>query len=81
MDEVLEAIADHEAWMVARGELEARRMRRAGREIEAIALQALRSRLGVSSGGEALDRLAKQVVAGQLDPYAAADALIATIGP
>jgi LAO/AO transport system kinase len=81
MDEVLEAIAAHESWMVAHGALEARRMRRAGGEIEAIALQALRSRLGVSSGGEALARLAKQVVAGQLDPYAAADALIATIGP
>lgn len=79
--EVLEAIETHHDWMVAHGELEARRMRRAGGEIEAIAVQALRSRLGATHGGEALDRLAKQVVAGELDPYAAADALIATIGP
>jgi LAO/AO transport system kinase len=81
VDEVLAAIDAHESWMVSHGELEARRMRRAGAEIEAIALQALRSRLGITAGAEALDRLAKQVVAGQLDPYAAADALIATIGP
>jgi LAO/AO transport system kinase len=81
VDEVLAAIDAHESWMVSHGELEARRMRRAGAEIEAIALQALRSRLGITAGAEAHDRLAKQVVAGQLDPYAAADALIATIGP
>jgi LAO/AO transport system kinase len=76
IDEVLEAIEAHHDWMVAHGELEARRMRRASREIEAISLQALRSRLGVTHGGDILDRLAKQVVAGELDPYSAADALM-----
>jgi LAO/AO transport system kinase len=81
LDEVLAAIETHHDWMVAHGELEARRTRRAAREIEAIALQALRSRLGAAPEGDTVDRLAKQVIAGQLDPYSAADALIATIAP
>jgi GTPase len=79
IDEVLSAIEAHHDWMVAHGELEARRMRRAGAEIEAISLQALRSRLSAPHGGDTLDALAKRVVAGELDPYAAADALIATM--
>lgn len=81
VDEVVAAIEAHHTWLVDHGELEARRTRRAVGEIEAIAVQALRSRLGHVHGGDALDRLAKQVVAGELDPYSAADALIATIAP
>jgi LAO/AO transport system kinase len=77
IDEVVAAIEDHHAWLVDSGELEARRTRRAVREIEAIAVRELRARIGEVSGGEALSRLAKQVVAGELDPYSAADALIA----
>jgi LAO/AO transport system kinase len=78
IDEVLAAIEAHHTWLVDTGELEARRRRRAVSEIEAIAVRALRSRLENVHGGELLDRLAKQVVAGELDPYSAADALIAT---
>ncbi len=43
----------------------------------AIAVHGLRSRLADVHGGDALSRLAKQVVAGELDPYTAADKLIA----
>ena len=66
--------------MVEHGELDLRRARRAAGEIEAIAVAALRERLGDHYGGEALDTLAKRVVAGELDPYAAADALLADVG-
>jgi GTPase len=81
IDEVVAAIEAHHAWLVDTGSLEERRTRRAVGEIEAIAVRALRSRLADVPGGDALDRLAKQVVAGELDPYSAADALIATIAP
>ena len=64
---------------LAHGELEIRRVRRAEREIEAIAVTALRARLGSVHGGEALSRLAKQVAAGETDPYAAADQLTETL--
>jgi LAO/AO transport system kinase len=76
VDELVSALDGHHDWLVDHGVLEVRRARRAEREIEAIAVAALRSRLGV--GHEALTRLAKRVVAGELDPYAAADEL--TVG-
>jgi LAO/AO transport system kinase len=77
--EVLDAIGAHREWLVAHGELAARRTRRARGEIEAIALQALRSRFGVTPGGDTVDGLAGRVAAGELDPYSAADSLIATV--
>jgi LAO/AO transport system kinase len=80
IDEVVTAIQTHRSWLVSHGELETRRTRRASGEIEAIAVQALRARLGEVHGGETLDRLAKQVAAGQLDPYTAADTLVDGIG-
>lgn len=76
LDEVVEAIESHRIWMGETGALRARRIRRAANEIEAIALQALRTRLGGLRDGRALDDLAAQLVAGQRDPYAAADVLM-----
>jgi GTPase len=73
--ELTAALDAHRDWLVGHGELATRRARRAEREIEAIAVAALRSRLGV--GQAALARLAERVVAGELDPYAAADQLTA----
>jgi len=75
-DEVLAALADHRAWATEHGVGDQRRFLRARTEIEAIAVAALRSRLGDPSGAGALDDLARQVSVGELDPYAAADALI-----
>jgi GTPase len=80
IDELAAAIEAHHDWLVRHGELEARRTRRAGGEIEAIAMRQLRDRLGSVSGDAALDGLAKRVVAGELDPYAAADRLVEGIG-
>jgi LAO/AO transport system kinase len=51
-------------------------VKRAADEVEAIALTSLRVDL---RGGDALDRLAAKVVAGDLDPYAAADELVASL--
>ena len=56
-----------------------RRLRRAADEVEAIAVTALRSRMGdlrSVHGAVGLDDLAADVVAGRTDPYAAADRLI-----
>lgn len=77
LPELAEAIAEHRTWLDANGELVRRRTRRARREIEAIAVTALRSRWAEVGGRAELDDLAAQVVAGQSDPYAAADALLA----
>jgi LAO/AO transport system kinase len=77
VDELVAALDDHHDWLVSHGELESRRTRRAAREIEAIAVAVLRARLGGLRGGDALARLAKQVAAGETDPYTAADQLTA----
>jgi LAO/AO transport system kinase len=76
VDEVVDDIERHGAWLAGNGMLEQRRRKRAADEVEAIALTALRSRMGDLRGGDALDRLAGRVVAGELDPYAAADVLV-----
>lgn len=76
---VIEAIGSHREWLTAHGELAERRVVRARTEVEAIALESLRARLVDLHGGDSLDRLAKRVMAGDLDPYQAADALIAEI--
>jgi LAO/AO transport system kinase len=72
IDEVVDRIGEHAAWLAASGEGERRRVRRAAGEIEAI----VRARLG-DVHGAALGALAAQVVAGQTDPYRAADDLVA----
>ena len=77
LSDVVDRIETHHAWMVDHGELERRRIARAAAEVEAIALAVLRDRIGDLRGGDALDQFAKRVMAGELDPYAAADAMIA----
>jgi LAO/AO transport system kinase len=59
--------------------MENRRVRRARNEIEAIAVTALRKRWGDVHGRSELDDLASAVVAGDSDPYTAADELIESV--
>ncbi|MEV0961292.1 MULTISPECIES: methylmalonyl Co-A mutase-associated GTPase MeaB [unclassified Streptomyces] len=77
VDEVVEALEKHRAWMEEHGVLAERRARRAAHEVETIAVTALRERIGDLSGDRRLDALAERIVAGELDPYAAADELVA----
>ncbi|CAN5579872.1 methylmalonyl Co-A mutase-associated GTPase MeaB [soil metagenome] len=78
VDEVVEKIEEHRAWLESSGQLAHRRVRRARDEIEAIAVTALRRRWGNVHERTELDDLAEQVAAGTFDPYAAADALLDT---
>ena len=78
LGEVAAELDRHRAWLESSGELERRRVRRARDEIEAIAVTALRARWGDVHGRTELDDLAAAVVAGESDPYAAADELLAT---
>ncbi|RKT57240.1 methylmalonyl Co-A mutase-associated GTPase MeaB [Saccharothrix australiensis] len=79
IDDVMAALDAHHAHLRDRGELPRRRARRAAGEIEAIALNTLRSRLGTGQAGTAATRLAEQVATGTLDPYTAADHLITAL--
>ncbi|WP_030320257.1 methylmalonyl Co-A mutase-associated GTPase MeaB [Streptomyces sp. NRRL B-3229] len=76
VDEVVEALEKHRAWMEEHGVLAERRRARAAHEVEAIALTALRERIGDLRGDRRLDALAERIVAGRLDPYRAADELV-----
>ncbi|MEV0279168.1 methylmalonyl Co-A mutase-associated GTPase MeaB [Streptomyces sp. NPDC050610] len=78
-DEVVEALEKHRAWMEEHGALAERRARRAAREVETIAVTALRERIGDLRGDRRLGALAERIVTGTLDPYTAADELVAGI--
>lgn len=82
VDEVVEALEKHRAWMEERGVLAERRLRRAAGEVETIAVTALRSRIADLAdlhGDSRVGALAARVVSGELDPYGAADELVATV--
>jgi LAO/AO transport system kinase len=79
LDEVMEAIDKHEAWLDASGTRHTRRLRRASDEIEAIAVAALRARMGDLRAGHGIAEHAAAVVAGTTDPYAAADDIVAAL--
>ncbi|MEV1009993.1 methylmalonyl Co-A mutase-associated GTPase MeaB [Streptomyces sp. NPDC049881] len=77
VDDVTAALGRHRDWLTAHGALAARRARRAAREIETLALTALRRRMADLRGDHRLAALAERVAAGATDPYAAADELLA----
>jgi LAO/AO transport system kinase len=70
------AIDKHRDWLAAGGQLDERRLGRVREEITAIAVGELRQRMGGLPGQGRLDELADRVLAGDLDPYSAADELI-----
>jgi LAO/AO transport system kinase len=75
--ELTEKVTAHWSWLDSSGQGEARRRARAREEITAIAVAELRQRAGGLPGDAKLDTLAAQVAAGALDPFAAADELVA----
>jgi LAO/AO transport system kinase len=79
IDEVVASLEKHRAWMEEHGVLADRRRRRAALEVEHIAVTALRERIGDLHGDRRLDALADRIMGGELDPYAAADELIASL--
>jgi LAO/AO transport system kinase len=76
IDEVVEAVDKHREWMARTGELERRRLVRAAEEIEAIAVASMRESFRDVHGSASLQQQAARVVAGELDPYEAADRLL-----
>jgi len=71
------ALDAHWSWLDSSGERDRRRRARAREEVAAIVVAALRQRMGGLPGDSRLDELAARVAAGELDPYSAADELVA----
>ncbi len=76
IDEIVRQVDAHREWMDGSGELARRRTHRIRDEIETIAVTALREKFADVSGDARLDLLAAAVLAGETDPFAAADTLI-----
>lgn len=79
VEDVLEALDKHWDWLTEHGELDRRRRTRAAREVEALALEELRTRMGGLREQGALREAVEEVLAGRLDPYAAADRVVADL--
>ncbi len=79
IEDLVTAVDEHREHLGEAG-LRTRRTSRAAREVEALALELLRARVGNTADGSALAELAAEVVSGRTDPYAAADRLVAQIG-
>ncbi|MFC0862984.1 methylmalonyl Co-A mutase-associated GTPase MeaB [Sphaerimonospora cavernae] len=77
-DELSAALDGHLAYLEESGEARRRRLARARDEIEAIALARLRSRFS-GLHGDRLDALAERLLAAEIDPYTAADDLVAAV--
>lgn len=77
VDELVAAILKHRDWLAEDGRIERVRRDRIADEIEAIALGQLRRRFADLHGDARLGSLAERVADGDLDPYAAADELVA----
>jgi LAO/AO transport system kinase len=78
--DVVGALDAHRRWLDQSGERNRRRLARAAAEIQAITLEQVRARIGDLRGALGLPKLAARVVAGELDPYRAADELVAELG-
>ena len=76
IDELLAAVAEHREWLASSGEGARRRRLRAAREIEAIAVRRAAPPHGGRRRRAAVDALAERVVAGECDPWTAADELV-----
>ena len=77
IDELTAKLDAHWTWLGESGRRQERRVKRAREEISAIAVAEIRRRVGALPGESRLDELAAQVAGGKLDPYSAADELIA----
>lgn len=78
IDELWDAIGDHRAWQEKKGLLDDRRRRRIEREIREIVAERFRSRVD-HDATDLLEKLTEAVQRREMDPYAAADKLIASL--
>jgi LAO/AO transport system kinase len=78
IDELWAAVEKHRAFQEEKGLLEARRRRRISREIREIVAESFRARVAAEAAG-LLEELTDLVAGREMDPYAAADRLIASL--
>lgn len=77
--ELVDVTAEHLAWLDASGVRDRRRLERARVQLRELALGQVRRRFAAADGGDRLATLARKVADRDLDPYAAADELVASL--
>jgi LAO/AO transport system kinase len=77
VEELWAAIGEHRAYLERSGELSERRRRRALDELAEVLVRRLEARVRELEGDGEYRRIREAVVCGELDPYAAADELLA----
>jgi LAO/AO transport system kinase len=80
IDEVWSALGDHRRYLERSGELVARRHRRLVVELHDVMVHRVERDIEQLEGGTAYRQVRQQVLDGELDPYAAADILLARRG-
>lgn len=81
IDDLVRALDEHRAWLATSGRLAQRRRRQAREEILALAQASFVAAAGAALGSAVVDALAEEVATGRLDPYSAADRLLAAVSP
>jgi LAO/AO transport system kinase len=80
LDDLWDAVEQHRAYLNSSGELERRRRARLRAEILDLAMGRLRAQLlGTVDGREQLDDLVDRALRREIDPYAAADAILSSV--
>ena len=79
VEELADAITRHRAWLAESGQGEAQRLRRARLQVGELALGTVRQRFADLDDGELVDSLCRRVAAREIDPYRAADELVAAL--
>jgi LAO/AO transport system kinase len=77
--ELRDAVDEHRAWLASSGVLAQRRLDRARLQLREIALQAVRRRFVAAEEGALVEELSDRIAAREIDPYRAADVLLASL--
>jgi len=81
VDDLWQAVADHRAHLASSGGLDERRRRRAAEEVTRLVAARLLERARATMSDTRATELAEAVAAGELDPWAAADTILADDPP
>jgi LAO/AO transport system kinase len=77
--DLADAIDSHRDWLVETGRLDDRRLQRARLQLREIALGYVRTRFTAIDDGDLIETLTREVAEHRLDPYEAADRLVAAL--
>jgi LAO/AO transport system kinase len=81
VEDLWDAIAAHRRHLEADGELAERRAERLRRELDRVVTERIRARIDGLLGHDHRRQIERRVTAGELDPWSAADQLLAPLDP